>query len=181
MTADQLTLYFNLFLGALILFGTLRGLIQGFKKSLFKLIKEAVYWAVFFLTADLIVGFLINSSFIFEIAMEIYPVSGEPATLLEYAQIILVQNELIVEGAKLELSLNFALALVSIVLKIAYLIVYLVIGRFIYWIITFIIWKCFVNRKKIEVKYEEKKLKNGKTKKKTPFNTFTILVKYVKI
>ena len=40
MTADKLMLYFNLFLAAIVVLGALKGLIQGFKKSLFVLIKK---------------------------------------------------------------------------------------------------------------------------------------------
>ena len=166
MTAEQLMLYFNLALGVLIVLGALRGFAQGFKKSLFKLVKEGVYWIIFFLTADLVTNALLNSQLVFSLVLQYFPLANSnPTNLIEFVQCFLVEQNLINEGSTLVTSINFAFSLVSIVLKIAYLVVYLIVGRFIYWIICGIIWKFIIHKKKKDVKFEDKKLKNGKVKK----------------
>ena len=165
MTAEQLMLYFNLALTALIVLGALRGFVQGFKKSLFKLIKEILFWVIFYVTADLFANFILKSPLVFNFAIQYLPVEGNPADLVELVQLLLVQNAGVSPDANIASSISFTFAIVSIVLKIVYLLLYVTVFNLLYNIVWGIIWSVFVNRKKIEIQYKDKKLRNGKIKK----------------
>ena len=165
MTADKLMLYFNLFLAAIVVLGALKGLIQGFKKSLFVLIKKLIFWAGFFLTADLFANYILSSVDVFEQIMQYIPVEGNPTNVVELVQCILIEYLGVSEGTTLTSSINYLLALLSIGLKLAYLVLYHTVIKFIYWIFCGIIWKLFINRKHIEVEYSEKIRRNGKVKR----------------
>ena len=62
ISSEQLMLYFNLALTVIVVLGALGGFIKGFKKSLFRFIKDIIFVAGFFFTADLVAGFILNSN-----------------------------------------------------------------------------------------------------------------------
>ena len=165
MTAEQLMLYFNLALTALIVLGALRGFLQGFKKSLFKLIKELLFWVIFYLTADAFANFVLKSPQLFELIIQYVPIEGSPNDVVELVQLLLVQYVGVSPDANIVSSISFAFAFVSVVLKLVYLLLYVTIFNILYNIVWGIIWRVFVNRKKIEIQFKEKKLRNGKIKK----------------
>jgi hypothetical protein len=73
-----------------------------------------------------------------------------PSNLMEYVQYLLIENNLIVEDSNLETSLVFVFSIVSIAIKLVYLLVYSTVIRFVYWIITSIIWGIFFKDRNIK-------------------------------
>ena len=165
ISAEQLMLYFNLILTALVVLGALGGYLRGFKKSLFRFIKEIIFVAGFFFTADLFSGFILNSELVFDLVVQYVPVNGAPANMIELVQCFMVDYLGVSPDATLTSSIHFVFAIASIALKLAYAIVYFILIRILYSIVCSIIYKCIINRKHTETFLKLKKRKNGKIKK----------------
>ena len=165
ISAEQLMLYFNLVLTAIVVLGALGGFLRGFKKSLYRLIKEIIFVLGFFFTADLFSSFILNSEMVFDLLVQYVPVNGMPTNLVELVQCLMVDYLGVNPEATLTSSIHFIFAIVSIVLKIVYLVVYFIVIRIFYNIICAIIYRVVFNRKHSETFFKSKKRKNGKVKK----------------
>ena len=165
INSEQLMLYFNLALTVIVVLGALGGFIKGFKKSLFRFIKDIIFVAGFFFTADLVAGFILNSNEVFDLLAQYVPVSGMPTNMIELVQCFMVDYLGVNPDATLTSSIHFIFAIASIAFKLVYAIIYFIIIRILYNIVCAIIYKVLFNRKQTETFFKLKKRKSGKVKK----------------
>lgn len=148
MSAENLMLYFNLFFVVIMVFGAIKGFAQGMRKSLFLLVKKIIFWLIFFLTINPVAEQIINTD-ISSITLNI-PGFEDCKNLVEMVSVALeTYLEVPHEQISNFESIGYIYALVTIVLKIAYFVIYTIVFRFIYWIIMKIIW-AIINPKRMD-------------------------------
>jgi hypothetical protein len=134
MSAENLMLYFNLFFVVIMVFGAIKGFAQGMRKSLFLLVKKIIFWLIFFLTINPVAEQIINTD-ISSITLNI-PGFEDCKNLVKMVSVALeTYLEVPHEQISNFESIGYIYALVTIVLKIAYFVIYTIVFRFIYWII----------------------------------------------
>ncbi len=131
----QLVMYFNIGFLAILGFALLGGLFRGFKKSLISLISMVLYYAVFFLTINIVVNLIYDTPipFVGQLLQMVFP--NDPAlhtltTIEEIVSALIVQfggEQIVLEGmsaAVLELVASISL----FALKIVYTVLYFTVG-----------------------------------------------------
>lgn len=139
----QLVMYFNIGFIAIVGLAVLGGLFRGFKKSLISLISMVLYYAVFFLTINIVVNLIYNTPipFVGQLLQMVFP--NDPAlhtltTIEEIVSAMIVQfggEQIVLEGmsaAVLELVASISL----FALKIVYTAIYFTVG-WLLWKIVF--------------------------------------------
>ncbi len=158
-------LYFNIIFFSSMGFGFIFGYFRGLKKTLYSLIVLIIFYALFFLTIDLVINALwvLPIPFVFDYLVAMFPELSAASTIGDGVFIMLESylGETIGDTLTNEMFISFISGLSQFVLKLLYTIIYFTVGRLLYKLLTFSIRIMFFSGKS---KARGKKEKGGKRK-----------------
>lgn len=148
-TGLDFALYFNIIFFGVILIGFLIGYFRGMKKTLYLLITTAIFYALFFLTLNLVIDVMwgLDITIILSQVSPFLPELAGASTAEQAVFKLLEANLGDTLGASLtnEVFLDFVAGLSQLVLKLIYTILYFTIGKVFYKILTILFRSMFLS------------------------------------